>query len=251
MTEKIITKLKSEIRKVLRSELMYEPNTVTSRLIARSLCQKVLDKDEFRGFFICSMVVCDEDNNPPSTINRNELVLDVALQDYSNTWVVFGVRLGWGSVSMIDDQDLNDSSFGTALPIGVGPAPSISNGGITSNTTANAYNWGTVPPYGTVPGPQGANVGYAQPTSQLTISPTYKKENEQSTDLPKFAFTTMDEHGKKLTLTLNPDYSIDALTVLKITSVLFAKQNWNIDFWVYGYVKKNNLERHFDFKYVE
>jgi hypothetical protein len=251
MTEKIITRIKSEIRKVLRSELMGESNTTISRLIARSLCQKVLDKDEFRGFFKCSMVVCDDDNNPPSTINRNELVLDVALQDYSNTWVVFGVWVSGCYVSMMDDQDLNDSSFETALPIGVGPAPSISNGGTGTSTTSSAYNWGSVPPYGTVPGPQGGNASYAQPTSQLTISPTYKKENEQSTDLPKFAFTTMDEHGKKLTLTLNPDYSIDALTVLKITSVLFAKQNWNIDFWVYGYVKKNNLERHFDFKYVE
>jgi hypothetical protein len=75
----------------------------------------------------------------------------------------------------------------------------------------------------------------------LSLQPT------DNPDLPSTVFTTYNDAGDRVTLTLAPESDISARESLLIARMIHAATTNPSSFSVFHFVRKQNLERHFKF----
>lgn len=155
-------------------------------------------------------------------------------------------------LSMMDDEDDAPASGSSGTfrgwPVGSSQPPITGGAGGATVTSTGLAGVSTTSSYSmsTITGSQSYGMTFA-PGFGITSSLGAIPENTKSTDLPDTVLTSADEHGQKITMTFDPESNIDAFTALKLTRMMLASIHNPSNFWTYGFVTKNNLERHFRF----
>lgn len=76
---RLVTYIRSQLEQIVRP-LIFEPNDTITREIAKTVCSQLLSNIATRRGLYDYLVVCDTTNNTNSTIDRNELHIDIAIE---------------------------------------------------------------------------------------------------------------------------------------------------------------------------
>jgi hypothetical protein len=122
----------------------------------------------------------------------------------------------------------------TTIPVGIA-------GGTLISTGSGGSNWN-------VPSSQYISFGSTLiPATPPMAIPPVAWPRSTLPELPPFTLDSEDENGLYVQLTLCPESNISAQEALKLMLLLTSYNESRNKFSVFGYVKANNLEKHFRF----
>ncbi len=132
----------------------------------------------------------------------------------------------------------------------------------TSTSTSSSTSTPSTTPIGTTTGAQSGSTSYltvaapsavngmwttAAPTLIFNANPSTCVEPPKTGDLPAYMFYCTDDAGRKIVMTLQPEYQITTFEAFLLTRMILATSSHSSTFSPYLFAKKNNLERHFKY----
>ena len=214
--------------------LYFEPNDVVTQMALAATIEGVMKNLHEMDIVYDYKVVCDASNNPPCTIDRGLLNVDVFMK---TTKAVHPLHVrGTGG-----------------KPLSAATAPVNTQSSSSSANVSSGHHGGYSPQYsstisaGTLVSNGNGNFTFAG-AGAIIDSRTNSVLQSTNPELPKTVFNSFDSAGAPIRLTLDPEPNIAGSEALKLMMLLHAALSNPSAFSVYMYVKKQNLERHFKFE---